>query len=64
MSDLEFKKHYLQEIIFKVDFRNIGELLGMESNPDKFVNIIKKEFPKVKVLLSKIKLKFQQKTQK
>ena len=48
MSDLEFKKHYLQEIIFKVDFRNIGELLGMESNPDKFVNIIKKEFPKVK----------------
>ena len=48
MSDLEFKNHYLQEIIFKVDFRNIGELLGMGANPDKFVNIIKKEFPKAK----------------
>ena len=47
MSDLEFKKRYLQEIIFK-DFRNIAELLGMRANPDKFVNIIKKEFPKAK----------------
>ena len=50
MSDLEFKNHYLQEIIFKVDFRNIGELLGRGANPDKFVNIIKSEFPKSKAI--------------
>ena len=48
MSSSDFKKNYLQEIIFKVDFRNISDLIGTDANPDKFVNIIKKEFNKSK----------------
>lgn len=62
MSDLKFKKHYLQEIIFKVDFRNIAELFEVGANPDKFINIIKKEFPKTKGIAQQNKVEISTRT--
>lgn len=42
---MEFEKNYLQDVIFRVEFRSIQELMGVDANPEKFQNIIKNEFP-------------------
>lgn len=43
MDKLDFKKNYIQEVLFRVDFRIIPELIE-NGVPDKFVNIVKDEF--------------------
>lgn len=58
MSDLIFEKNYLKQIIFKVDFRTIPELRGIDANPDKFVNIIKDEFSKPNDVVQENKIQF------
>ena len=47
MSSSEFNKNYLREIIFRVEFRRISELHGVNGNPDKFINIFKSTFSEV-----------------
>ena len=43
MDKLNFKKNYIQEVLFRVDFRIIPELIEI-GVPDKFVDIIKDDF--------------------
>ena len=40
MVDTEFKKNYLQDVIFRVEFRSIPELMGVDANPELFQDII------------------------
>ena len=46
-NNSDFKKNYLREVIFRVEFRRISELHGANGNPDKFIDIIKPSFPEV-----------------
>lgn len=44
MNDFNFKKNYIQEVLFRVDFISIPELTEVAAVPNKFIEIIKEDF--------------------
>lgn len=44
VDDFNFKKNYIEEVLFRVDFISIPELTKISVVPDKFIEIIKDDF--------------------